>query len=247
MVLGYGVALEAESTFGIPHASMYGSVFDLIDLGSFVVIPTAFVAAMELISRSTLYQIYQNNYIQLFITAAIVSIAFLIVFLLNKRKLLPKEGIRKNYNELKISIFKYEGRIMYAWMISVIGLYPIFLMTGVILIAALLSILVLIPFSGGKAAGYYFKEWVIDAEQCKQAYSSKKKRSQNIQEPNSNKRKSTADCVIVKKDKDEVGSGYVVLSTSKNLLLYNPTNRETVRVPIENAKIEIVSDLSEVK
>ena len=80
MVLGYGVALEAESMFGIPHASLYESIFDLIDLGSFVVIPTAFVAAMELINLSTLDQIYQKYYIQLLISAAIVSVLFLLLF-----------------------------------------------------------------------------------------------------------------------------------------------------------------------
>ena len=244
MVLGYGVALEAESMFGIPHASLYESIFDSIDLGSFVVIPTAFVAAMELINLSTLDQIYQKYYIQLLISAAIVSVLFLLLFFLNKRRPLFMGDISKKFNELKKSILKCKARIVYAWMMSVIGLYPIFLMAGVILIAGLLLILVLIPFTGGNAAGYYFKEWVIDAELCKQAYSSKEKLLQNTQESNSNKRKSTADCVIVTNDKDEVGRGYVVLSTSKNLLLYNPKNRETLRIPIENAKIQTVSDLS---
>jgi hypothetical protein len=38
LMLGFGVAFEAESRFSLPHSSLYDSVLDLIDLGSSIAI-----------------------------------------------------------------------------------------------------------------------------------------------------------------------------------------------------------------
>jgi hypothetical protein len=99
---------------------------------------------------------------------------------------------------------------------------------------------------GHQLAADYFYEDVISAKQCKQINIEKNKLSQN---PNENQsciyETYPISCVIVTNGKEEIGRGYVALSTSKSLLLYNPNTHEAVRVPIENAKIKTVTDLSE--
>jgi hypothetical protein len=220
IALGYGVAVEVENKFGTPHASLYESVFDLIDLGFF----------------------FSVNY-SLLLAFGVLCFLGLILFVY---KLTQIKSFRKNLQSPNFFNFE-KGSAKGAWLVGIIGIFglPLSIILLLIFITILLCNLVIPVQCGTIMADIHFNNYVIGAKQCKSGYFSNEKPVQNPDKQTGKSKEYAINCVIVTNGKEEIGRGYVALSTSKSLLLYNPKTHEAVRVPTENAKIQTVTDLSE--
>ncbi len=249
IALGYGVAVEAENFFGIPRASLYESVFDLIDLGFIIGVTNTFISVMETVTKVTIFQLYQHGWKPLVIACLGLTLVLLVCYFL----ILKKSSIKKlkvlDCFKIKDEDIKYKKAFLGAWLVAIAGIIgmPLFAMLLLMVIAIFLYFLVVIPLLiGTHMANIHFNTYVIDAKQCKSGYFSKEKPVQNPDEQSDKSKEYAINCVIVMNDeKKEIGRGYVALSTSKYLLLYNPIKHEAVRVPIGNAKIQTVTNISD--
>ena len=170
-LFGYGVALAAESQFGIPHTMVFTSPFELLELSVFG-IAQLIVGPGNGLKRIDTYWMLLATGLPLFLMA--VALWSLLV-------LAEKSGWRERFGGqtaglvaklLRKPDFGAESysRLMarglvYAPLYALAG--PLTVLVGMILVAALCVVLVFIPFVGMTAGDAYIRDWVIGPTKCR--------------------------------------------------------------------------------
>lgn len=246
VLLGYGVSLAAENLFGIPHAAVFDSTFELIDLAS-VAILEIFPTLSDSLSQWALYvKFYKELGIMIGSFAAIwIVVAVVGRFWQPKRSNGPKPVKTKKPERLYWGRTAKQYWLGHALIVVFIAISPLFSLLGVIAILVMLTVLSLVPIIGMSAGTAHINKWVVAPEQCMPTVSleSRRQRLGVKRDPNETTTR-VAQCVAVKKDGNVIALGRVVFYTSKAVVLTEDNGRAQ-RVPTTDAIVEAVSDISE--
>lgn len=243
-LLGYGVALAAESVFGIPHSSLFTSTFDLLDLSSIALL-SFMDGGLDFLnaSWSSILHLYVGSWRVLVTGIGAWLVLFCVLFFLQIKKLwLFAESKDKQKPSPPMSMTK-RNILVNIFVIFAIALQPIitFLMASILILSTgLVAIAPLMGFSGGK---FYIQKWVLDPEQCAPRLSERQQSDGSPNDEKKAKKKSTVLCLsILDKDK-ELASGRLVFATSSAVILFNPHTASAKRVPIDGMVIEGIPEI----
>lgn len=236
MLLGYGVSLAVEGRFGVPHATVFDSGFELLDLAS-IVFFQSIPAIAKLLGT---WQTYREAYTQLMpflVFMWVVWVAFALWGWRRKIYLKPraeKRAAPSDKERRKSYLMKIAG------MLTLISVSPLVSLLGVVIIQIAMVLLSMFPYVGYMAGVTYIDEQVLKPDHCMSLISLEQRRepsrvSNTASQP-------VAQCVAVKKDRETVADGRVVFATSKAIVLYRPDG-SVKRVPLDDSTIEVVSSL----
>ncbi len=240
---GYGVALSVETEFGVPHASIFKSSFDLLSLSVWFVIwatNNCSVALEKIFSSSP----YWNAAIFIFLMGLTVWVG--INGLMWMRDRFVGEGFRIK----KIPTFanKSSAKSFVAFSMvfgftaslgALVGM-PL-LLVFVLIISALFGI---VPAMSLFAGVDHIQKDVIRPEHCLPLASRKERLRQLDSKPKSSTQKERfATCVKIVEGDKTIAKGRVVFSTTENIVLYDPDTGKVVRESISGRTIDVVSQL----
>jgi len=239
-LLGYGVAIAVETTFGIPHQTVYTSVLDLLGLSVYAMISV--VLGIDAIKwQPMLEQAWQPS---------LVATAGMFIFIcgpLYSRTRQAKTLMGPN------SFWRYfwrptkhdsSGRLLAKEVIKsgllggFIFISPLLVAGGLLFTVILISI---VPIFGIQLGTLYFRKFVISPATCEpvrahaallQVLSTPRKKNVPVI--------STANCVALFKDATRVAIGRVVVSTPSAIVLFEPVSGSTQRVPIGELTVQVV-------
>lgn len=246
VMLGYGVSLAAENIFGIPHAALFDSTFELIDLASIAILeilPTTLESIQQ-------WKFYVKVYSEFGIVILFFAIAWIIVAIagfLWQPKDITKTGTQKPRKDVRL----YWGRkanqywTEHIFIIFSIFTSPLISLLGMVVIILTMTTLATIPIIGMNAGTSYIKKWVIAPEHCVKTLSLSSRRKDgnvdsNIESNRSKER--AAQCVEIKKEDKIIAKGRVIFYTSKAVLLLEEDGR-LQRVPTSDSIVSVTSGL----
>lgn len=147
-LLGYGVSLAAENLFGIPHAAMFNSAFELIDLTSVAVLQII-PAIDQALSKWTFYvNLYRAQWPTIILAVAAVLLMAVGWYWPDLRSTLVKAYSGKKTNDLNGDRSAVKYWFMHALMMLFIFLSPLLALLGVVVIVLGLAILTMVPIMG---------------------------------------------------------------------------------------------------
>ena len=245
-LLGYGVAMAVETTFGIPHQTVYTSALDLLGLSVYAMIS----AVLEIDAIKWQPMLEQTWPLGL---VATTGMFIFICTLLYSGTRQAKTLIGPN------SFWRYfwsptqhdsSGRLLAKGIIKS-GLYGGFIFISPFLVAGVLIFTVIlissVPMLGMQLGTLYFRKFVISPATCEpvrahaallQVMSTPRKKNVPVI--------STANCVALFKDATRVAIGRVVVSTPAAIVLFEPTSGYTQRVPIGELTVQAVDHVPEI-
>lgn len=241
-LLGYGVALAVETTFGLPHQTVYASALDLIGLSVY-----AMISLVQGFGEVAWLPLLQQTWPLALIGAAGVFMAACFAVFLKARARedrssahgfwayfsapTPHDSTRKLLGK---------GAIGSGLFGAVTMITPFLLVGAVMLTAVLISI---VPIFGMQLGGQYLHKYVVSPTACAPPQS----RSALLQARTHAREKkaaaapapvtATATCVTVYRDDKQVASGRLVVATSSAVILFEPVSGAVHRVPIGDATV----------
>lgn len=231
-LLGYGVAMAIETTFGMPHQTVYSSVLDLIGLSVYALISLV-LGIGEVRWISIFEQFWQPS---LFIAACIFFFACCVIYLrARQRRSLAR--IRRFWDHFDPAIQHDSiGKSLIKGALGSSLFGGLTLMLPFLIIGALAFVVILIsivPIFGSHLGAQHFLKFVITPSTCEPVRSSAALR-QALSTPRKKTETAapTANCVALFKDGIRVATGRVVVSTPVAIVLFEPVSGSTWRVPI---------------
>ena len=239
-LLGYGVAMAVETTFGIPHQTVYTSVLDLLGLSVYAMISV--VLRIDAIKWQPMLE--QAWPIGLVATAGMfIFICGPLYSATRQAKTLmgPNSFWRYFWRPTK---HDSSGRLLAKEVIKsgllggFIFISPLLVAGGLLFTVILISI---VPIFGIQLGTLYFRKFVISPATCEpvrahaallQVLSTPRKKNVPVI--------STANCVALFKDATRVAIGRVVVSTPSAIVLFEPLSGSTQRVPIGELTVQVV-------
>lgn len=244
VLLGYGVSLAAENIFGIPHAALFDSTFELIDLASIAILEIL-PATLESIRKWDFFvRIYSESGLVILLFAVAWIAVAVVGFLWEPRKT-PKG--RSSKLERQKTLHWGRSATQYwaghSFIIFSISISPLLSLLVIIFIVSAMTALAVVPIIGMNAGTTYINKWVISPERCVQIQSLNNRRQiisvkKNIDSTESEER--VAQCVEMRKDDKVIAVGRVIFYTSKAVLLLVDSGR-VQRVPTSDSIISIAS------
>ena len=147
-LLGYGVSLAAENLFGIPHAAMFNSAFELIDLTSVAVLQII-PAIDQALSKWTFYvNLYRAQWPTIILAVAAVLLMAVGWYWPDLRSNLVKAYSGKKTNDLNGGRSAVKYWFMHALMMLFIFLSRLLALLGVVVIVLGLAFLTMVPIMG---------------------------------------------------------------------------------------------------
>lgn len=239
-LLGYGVAMAVETTFGIPHQTVYTSILDLLGLSVYAMISV--VLGIDAIKwQPMLEQAWPIG---------LVATAGMFIFICGplysgtrqaKTLMGPNSFWRYFWRPTK---HDSSGRLLAKEVIKsgllggFIFISPLLVAGGLLFTVILISI---VPIFGIQLGTLYFRKFVISPATCEpvrahaallQVLSTPRKKNVPVI--------STANCVALFKDATRVAIGRVVVSTPSAIVLFEPVSGSTQRVPIGELTVQVV-------
>jgi hypothetical protein len=243
-LLGYGVSLAVESMFGMPHAALIESGFDLLDLASF--------GLMQFLEGG--YQalggldLYLRLYASAWPTLVALIVAWLIfMVLLWRRKVsrkmrLPIQAVVPA-NATAAHKRVARQRVLAAVALLLIPFTPLLAVVGVWVVVVFVAILGVIPVIGMSAGVAHVEQWVVAPDRCMPRLN----RDQWLQRMKANKKEQIqvpgAFCVAIIREGKAPLKGRVVFMTSKSVVLFDPSDGSARKVPLTDAVIEALPAL----
>lgn len=231
-LLGYGVALAVETTFGMPHDAAYSSVLDIIGLSAYAMISIV-IGIGEIDWSSVFAQTWQASLSIAFCTFTIICCLVILRARKIQTNLITIQFWRYLARPIKHesnSHLIYKGAIGSSLFGGLMFISPLLIASLLIFIVTMISA---VPIFGIQLGGYYFRKYVVSPTVCEPVRS-----SNALLQAWSTPRKEkavpirTATCVALFKDEAQVASGRVVVSTPTAIVLFEPDTGATQRVPI---------------
>lgn len=244
-LLGYGVALSIESMLGMPHAAIFESTLDLLDLSSIFFLELFTSDVFKLFDVGIVYRLYAQEW---WLICALLLVATLFYFLGQRIRQTIERWIRKF--DLKAKAYAYPEKFV-AWLVAVGALlHPLLVSVGLWVILYCMVAWLMIPALGLAAGKKWIKEQVIEPQQCQptatiQMRQTEFKAAANVGSASQGKPQDSdqyANCVVVWKDDNPVASGRVVYMTSKSVILLEP-NGQARKVPLGDVMVQTVGSL----
>lgn len=240
-LLGYGVALAAEATLGVPHALLFDSSFELVDLAAVAVVQVI-TNGVDAIGR---WELYGKVYALMWplMLGGVGAWLLFAAFIWWRRKGNAPRSLAGPVPPPTAARGTGRPRLLYATAVVIGGIGASPLLLAVLLVAVMSAgaVLSFIPLAGMSAGQAYIKQWVFEPAQCVPTMNL----LDRTQRPAVGKAKpaNAAQCVIVSKDDKELGRGRVVFATNKALILFEPNSGAVVRVPTGDALVRLVGSL----
>ena len=247
--IGYGVATAVGDKFAIPHESLVGSSFDLLQL-SFWAIVWFF---NNLNKVPDFWSLYFTTLFPFFIYFAVFLLTWIGIVIYKKKQLKSTE-----LNPQKISVLArlfsrltfeesrkfliFRGAV-YSFL-AFLGLPFIFIITLYFLLLTL--ILSATPTVLGNIAGIrHIDKYVIAPKDCRPLATLKFRLEvkDNLALKLDPKMPDYATCVSLTKDGKELGRGRVVFTTSSAIILFDPLTGSVVRYPSKDLILSLVPTL----
>lgn len=232
-LLGYGVSLAVETTFGIPHETVYASVTDLIGLSLYAVIP-----ALMGLGKLTWGPLFQQAWPPSLIGAGVCFFMFLCALVFSRYlKDRTGDGMKRFFRVVALPVEQSSTKLLAGkGLIGSILFGGVMFITPFVMVAALMTSIVLIstvPMIGMQLGENYLHEFVTAPTACLPVRTrTTLMRAWSARQQQKAAPASAATCVTLLKDKDRVASGRVIVSTSTTILLFEPVSGSTRRVPI---------------
>ncbi len=247
-LLGYGVALSVQNTFGLPHASLFGSSLDLFSLGSWAIaqgVPSLTTLAFYTQTWARMWPLVRDAWIYVSVLFVLGSVGLL----LRAKALSVVRYLRDRNAKGRFRHFLRERPglqnaviIVLSWALTLVSI-PAGLAIGILAIGVACVAVALVPIAGLYAGEAHIKDWVIRPTACL----STKTRVERLTQPSSNPSPSTkiyvADCVAVMRADGKTEKGRLVFAASGAVVLYDPQAATVRRVPTDGAVIEAIGDL----
>lgn len=238
---GFGIALAVETEFGIPHASIFKSSFDLLALsvwfGTWIVINWGDLLE-QLFFQSSFLKMAGFASLLTFIggTAACVYVW------------LRKKGLRIKLPQIK-SILRNQTESRIFFLVTCItsaavGLFILFM--GPFFLIAVLFVTILfgtIPAISHSAGVSHIQKYVIQPKVCFPLLNAEQ-RVALLGRKIEKKTVSGANCVKILDGEKVVAQGRVVFSTAELIVLYQPNTGKVLRESIAGRSIEVISTLA---
>lgn len=244
VLLGFGVSLAVETSFGLPHAAVFDSTFELMDLASIAVIELIPAVADVLKDGVMLGKLYKESGPILGVFAGIYLFLTLIGWFYevpgrsNERKITSAKMQRLHWGMTAKRYICGNALIGLA-----ILLYPLLSLLGLIVFLLAATVLAIAPIVGMRAGNAYIAKWVVVPEKCRSPVSLEKMRNQLNSKPSDAANSPRfADCVSLRKDKELIASGRVVFSTSKAMVLVDEAGKAK-RVSTSGVVVEVTDIL----
>lgn len=246
-LLGYGVALSAEASFGIPHSVIFNSTSDLLTLGGWAVIQMLLV-----LSRLSEWSFYVNVWetswpltkVAVGMMAVLIvfgGIAFATQYLLRRWPWPQKaaEQMRGSTHRKVIAIVGFLILVLAAPLV-VMPLTALATLIGLMFLASLLSI---VPIAGLQAGKTHIEDWVVGPPICAPLKSRDARLQAAPPAKDGSPKIKVSTCVTVKKTSGTEYRGRVVFATFNAVVLYDPEAGSVRRVSTEDASIEVIDKL----
>lgn len=236
ILLGYGVSLALETMFGIPHATLFESSFELIDLAS-VAVMQSLPAIVEALGKWSTYVDVFKRAISTLVVLFVAWLLFAVLLWWKRSRHVEKPSATDEQPQGKTSFVRQQ---LLAFAFIVIA--PLLSVAGVVFVAGFMTIISIIPAIGLTAATAYINDTVINPEHCNPLVSLEQRRKAEPAKSESERGKFNAQCVRITKDGDPVASGRVVFATSKAIILYRPDGGVS-RASLGDSVIEVLAEL----
>lgn len=239
---GYGVALSVETQFGMPHASIFKSNFDLFSLSVWF-ITWGLSNCLEMLESI----FFMPNYWKAIGIATLISIAccFIVFFIVFAQRWLT----RKNFS-VKLPNQKSTSEIKFAAIFTVMfsGIFTSIAMAAapLLLCVALLFCLIvgIVPVMSTEAGESHIRKYVIGPTRCISTLTREQRMaSTDKAKIKKEDREYGANCVKVLDGEKTIASGRVVFSTTELIVLYDPKTGKVTRESTSGRSIEVVSQL----
>ncbi|MGC3982066.1 MAG: hypothetical protein QM808_12465 [Steroidobacteraceae bacterium] len=253
-LIGLGVALSAEIQFGIPHTTIFGSSFELLQLAVWGV-ANLFSGVGELLKNPLDY--VRIGFSSMWMIAAVTVLLAVIATVARFVGLARIRAIRrKRYAACifrKPSMKRDSYPIVWA-RIGLIGvLAAVVSFISPILVAAVIIVfcvaLALVPVLSIATGEVHIKKYVVGPDICFPAQN----RAERMKEWNSPKTKSgstasskkipVATCVSILDGEVVLFSGRVVWATTDSILLFEPDSGEVRRMSLKDRDVKLIDAL----
>lgn len=251
-MLGYGVALSAESRFGIPHAVIFNATSDLFSLGGWAV-AQGVIHLDKLMTWSFYVEIWRFVFpVTLRVLGSVGGLTVVgTVLLFGGRwvgRLVARQPWWKDYASRMRIASHNRSWIVRAAMISLIVVWtlvgtPVALALGVILIVVLCAALAVVPVIGMEAGKAHIDDWVIRPSTCVPIATRDERLQARPPVTEKSRRELAANCVAVVRANGSEIRGRVVFATFNALVLYDPATGAVRRVLTSDGIVEIVDHL----
>ena len=240
-LLGYGIAISVESTFGVPHTQIFTSSTDLLSLSTWAIIEIFDLRLWDLVGP-------QHRGIE--ISALLVSAFAMAYWVLQVR--INFWPTKRWWQPKKWSLEK-RGRFL-MWMTPIAGLLGAgatcvaygLIFAGLYVVVTLIGARPSIGMTTGKD---FLERNVVAPQHCVSIHS----RDALIEKYEAEKRSAAkgekthlelgATCVQVLRDGKVLAKGRVAISTTEYLVLFDPVSGLVQRVPTREAIVQPVSSL----
>ncbi|WP_061531787.1 hypothetical protein [Collimonas arenae] len=243
--MGYGVALSVETEFGIPHASIFKSSFDLLTLSVWFFTWTI-VTLSELFGNLFSSRSYWESIGFVMLISLISMGAISIFFEVYQRFIDGKFSLKSlNINNKK----RFTKYAFISLLGSAISGVSVFLSVPFILalMITLSSFFSLLPMIGLSAGTKHIQDDVILPKQCAPILT-RAERVKFVELKKKNKTVETyAQCIKITDGDKTIASGRVVFGTTDVVVLFDPNTGAVWREAIGNRTIETISQLPEPK
>lgn len=236
-LLGYGVCLAVEATFGLPHQTVYASVLDLIGLSVY-----ALLALLIGLSENTWQPLWEHAWGPgLGAATGMFCLVCCLVFM-QRRRSRSRAGTNRFGRFFRLPTAQDStGQLIGKGAIGS-GLFGGVVVAApfVIAIALLASVCLMsfLPMFGMELGRYYLRKYVVAPTACEPVES----RAVRVRRVAAPRQKNTptvavANCVSLLKDETPVVSGRVVVSTPTAIVLFEPISGAVRRVPIDDLTV----------
>lgn len=254
-LMGLGVALSAEIQFGIPHTTLFGSSFELLQVAAWCV-ANLFSGLTELLSDPMKYLRATFGSIWIIVGAtAIFGVVVTTAKYFGRARLRAirrKKGIAWIFRKPSISRDSY--RILWARaglfgvMAAALSLLAPIIVVGVVLGFCL--IVVLVPALSVAAGDAHIKTYVVGPDICFPIQNRKARMDDwNKSKPKTDSAGSkiepppVATCVSILDGASVLFSGRVAWATSESILLFDPCSGEVRRMSLKDRDVKMIGAL----
>lgn len=244
VLLGYGVSLAVETTFGLPHAAVFDSTFELMDLASIALLELIPSVVHTLEDGSLLTGLYKAFGPVVEIMAGLFLVLALVGWFFEPPR---RSADKRPASTPQARLHWGMSAKRYIWGNALLGLgillYPLLSLLGVIAILLIATVLAIVPMIGMSAGNAYISKWVVAPEKCRSAIALDAMRDTSRPKPPiAAKSGRSVNCVALKKDQELVASGRVVFYTSKAVVLVDESG-QAKRVPTDGLVVEVTDAL----
>lgn len=243
MLLGYGASMAIEG-FGLPHSSVYISVFELIDLSNIPISMVLIGGSKDLAGLFSL-ELFAHFQWVLFFVFTLSGFFALMIFPVNRLRrfvrFLSRTGKKVSAQFQVVGNKDSSKQLLIAWVLPMIFFTGFWVLALLALIIPIVLALLLasMPLAGYDLGKSYIQEWVLKIDRCTWSIPVEM-RIRKTEAQKSTPKSRMANCIALFKDGVPISEGLVVFTTSSAIILYNPLTKELRREPTSGMSIKAI-------